>query len=88
MGFTMREDNSMINPQMWLLKKELVKKKNKSKGMLLILIVFLISLLVISHIFTNKGSQMRLIERLNMGFITGSNLSPISFIWLSERDYG
>jgi len=84
----MREDNSMINPQMWLLKKELVKKKNKSKGMLLILIVFLISLLVISHIFTNKGSQMRLIERLNMGFITGSNLSPISFIWLSERDYG
>jgi len=88
MGFTMREDNSMINPQSWLLKKELVKKKNKSKGMLLILIVFLISLIVISHLFTNNGSQMRLIERLNLGFITGSYLSPVSFIWLSERDYG
>tara|TARA_R100000664_G_C2688556_1_gene93589 strand:+ start:346 stop:600 length:255 start_codon:yes stop_codon:yes gene_type:complete len=84
----MREDNSMINPQSWLLKKELVKKKNKSKGMLLILIVFLISLIVISHLFTNNGSQMRLIERLNLGFITGSYLSPVSFIWLSERDYG
>jgi len=84
----MREDNSMINPQSWLLKTELVKKKNNLKGLLLILIVFLISLLVISHLFTNDGSQMRLIERLNMGFITGSNLSPISFIWLSESYYG
>jgi|TARA_R100001530_G_scaffold17017_2_gene14814 hypothetical protein len=84
----MKEDNSMINPQSWLLKTELVKKKNNLKGLLLILIVFLISLLVISHLFTNDGSQMRLIERLNMGFITGSNLSPISFIWLSESYYG
>jgi len=88
MGFSMRQDISTINPQMWLLKKKLVKEKNKSKGLLLILIVFLISLLVISHLFTNDGSQMRLIERLNMGFITGSNLSPISFIWLSESYYG
>ena len=88
MGFTMREDNSMINPQSWLLKKELVKKKNKSKGMLLILIVFLISLLVISHLFTNNGSQMRLTEMLDKGFITGSYLSPFSYIWLSESYYG
>jgi hypothetical protein len=87
MGFTMREDNSMINPQMWLLKKELVKKKNKSKGMLLILIVFLISLLVISR-FTNNGSQMSSAERFNKGFITGSYLSPFSYIWLSESYYG
>mgnify|MGYP003110280788 FL=1 len=87
MGFTMREDNSMINPQMWLLKKELVKKKNKSKGMLLILIVFLISLLVISHLFTNDGSQMRLTEMLDKGFYYGSNLSLHSYIWLSERFY-
>ena len=83
----MREDNSMINPQMWLLKKELVKKKNKSKGMLLILIVFLISLLVISHLFTNDGSQMRLTEMLDKGFYYGSNLSLHSYIWLSERFY-
>lgn len=88
MGFTMREDNSMINPQIWLLKKELVKKKNKSKGMLLILIVFLISLIVISHLFTNKGSQMSSAERFNKGFITGSYLSPFSYIWLSESYYG
>jgi len=84
----MREDNSMINPQSWLLKKELVKKKNNSKGMLLILIVFLISLIVISHLFTNNGSQMRSVERLNQGFITGSYLSPFSYIWLSESYYG
>jgi len=84
----MREDNSMINPQSWLLKTELVKKKNNLKGLLLILIVFLISLLVISHLFTNNGSQMSLAERFNMGFITGSNLSPISYIWLSESYYG
>jgi hypothetical protein len=87
MGFGMREDNSMINPQMWLLKKKLVKEKNKSKGLLLILIVFLISLLVISHLFTNDGSQMRLTEMLDKGFYYGSNLSLHSYIWLSERFY-
>ena len=84
----MREDNSMINPQSWLLKTELVKKKNNLKGLLLILIVFLISLVVISHVFTNDGSQMRLTEMLDKGFITGSNLSPFSYIWLSESYYG
>jgi len=83
----MREDNSMINPQMWLLKKKLVKEKNKSKGLLLILIVFLISLLVISYLFTNDGSQMRLTEMLDKGFNYGSNLSLHSYIWLSESSY-
>ena len=87
MGFGMREGNSMINPQMWLLKKKLVKEKNKSKGLLLILIVFLISLLVISHLFTNDGSQMRLTEMLDKGFYYGSNLSLHSYIWLSESSY-
>ena len=87
MGFGMREDNSMINPQMWLLKKKLVKEKNNSKGLLLILIVFLISLLVISHLFTNDGSQMRLTEMLDKGFYYGSNLSLHSYIWLSESSY-
>ena len=87
MGFGMREDNSMINHQMWLLKKKLVKEKNKSKGLLLILIVFLISLLVISHLFTNDGSQMRLTEMLDKGFYYGSNLSLHSYIWLSESSY-
>jgi len=84
----MREDNSMINPQSWLLKTELVKKKKDRKLFLSYVIFFLISLLVISHLFTNNGSQMRLTEMLNKGFITGSNLSPISFIWLSESYYG
>ena len=87
MGFGMREDNSMINPQMWLLKKKLVKEKTKSKGLLLILIVFLISLIVISHVFTNDGSQMRLTEMLDKGFYYGSNLSLHSYIWLSESSY-
>jgi hypothetical protein len=85
----MREDNSMINPQMWLLKTELVKKK-KDRKLLIILsfvIFFLISLLVIS-LFTNKGSQMSSAERFNKGFITGSYLSPFSYIWLSESYYG
>ena len=88
MGFTMREDNSMINPQMWLLKKELVKKKKDRKLFLSFVIFFLISLLVISHLFTNNGSQMRLTEMLDKGFITGSYLSPFSYIWLSESYYG
>ena len=83
----MREDNSMINPQSWLLKTELVKKKNNLKGLLLILIVFLISLLVISHLFTNDGSQMRLTEMLDKGFYYGSNLSLHSYIWLSESSH-
>jgi len=87
MGFGMREDNSMINPQIWLLKKKLVKEKNKSKGLLLILIVFLISLIVISHLFTNDGSQMRLTEMLDKGFYYGSNLSLHSYIWLSESSH-
>ena len=83
----MKEDNSMINPQSWLLKTELVKKKNNLKGLLLILIVFLISLLVISHLFTNNGSQMRLTEMLDKGFYYGSNLSLHSYIWLSESSH-
>ena len=83
----MRRDTSTINPQMWLLKKKLVKEKNNSKGLLLILIVFLISLLVISHHFTNKDSQMRLREMLDRGFNYGSNLSLHSYIWLSESSY-
>ena len=87
MGFSMKQDTSTINPQMWLLKKKLVKEKNKSKGLLLILIVFLISLLVISHLFTNDGSQMRLTEMLDKGFNYGSNLSLHSYIWLSESSY-
>jgi len=70
------------------LKENPVKKtKNNSKGLLLILIVFLISLLVISHHFTNKGSQMRLTEMLDRGFNYGSNLSLHSYIWLSESSY-
>jgi len=88
MGFTMREDNSMINPQMWLLKKELVKKKKDRKLFLSFVIFFLISLLVISHLFTNNGSQMRLTEMLDKGFYYGSNLSLHSYIWLSESYYG
>jgi len=83
----MKQDTSTINPQMWLLKKKLVKEKNNSKGLLLILIVFLISLLVISHHFTNKDSQMRLTEMLDKGFNYGSNLSLHSYIWLSESSY-
>ena len=83
----MREDNSMINPQMWLLKKELVKKKKDRKLFLSFVIFFLISLLVISR-FTNNGSQMSSAERFNKGFITGSYLSPFSYIWLSESYYG
>jgi len=84
----MKRDTSTINPQMWLLKKKLVKEKNNSKGLLLILIVFLISLIVISHLFTINGSQMSSAERFNKGFITGSYLSPFSYIWLSESYYG
>jgi len=84
----MREDNLIINPQIWLLKIKLVKKKKHRNLYLSIVIFFLISLFVISHLFTNKGSQMSSVERLNEGFITGSNLSPYSYIWLSESYYG
>jgi hypothetical protein len=89
-GFIVREDNLIINPQMWLLKKKLVKKKKSYKIFMIYLFVlfFIVSLLGINHIFTNNGSQMSSVERLNEGFITGSNLFPFSCIWLSERDYG
>jgi len=66
MGVRLKQDISVLNVQQWMLKKNLAKKKNNYKGLLLVVIIAL-ALLAVSFV---KYSQSDRVAMHDKGFNT------------------
>ena len=66
MGVRLKQNISVLNVQPWLLKKNLAKKKNNYKGLLLVIIIA-VALLAVSFV---KYSQSDRVAMHDKGFNT------------------
>ena len=66
MGVRLKQNISVLNVQQWMLKKNLAKKKNNYKGLLLVVIIAL-ALLAVSFV---KYSQSDRVAMHDKGFNT------------------
>ena len=66
MGVRLKQNISVLNVQQWMLKKNLAKKKNNYKGLLLVVIIAL-SILAVSFV---KYSQSNRVAMHDKGFNT------------------
>ena len=62
MGFRMKQNISVLNVQPWLLKKNLAKKKNNYKGLLLVVIIAL-ALLGVSFVKYSQSSRVAMHDK-------------------------
>ena len=83
MGIRLKQNISVLNVQPWLLKKNLAKKKNNYKGLLLVLIIAL-ALLGVSFV---KYSQSSRVAMYDTGFNTAVFFSLHSSSGYLKKDY-
>ena len=57
MGVRLKQNISVLNVQQWMLKKNLAKKKNNYKGLLLVVIIAL-ALLAVSFVKYSQSSRV------------------------------
>ena len=62
MGVRLKQNISVLNVQPWLLKKNLAKKKNNYKGLLLVLIIAL-ALLGVSFVKYSQSSRTAMYDK-------------------------
>ena len=62
MGVRLKQNISVLNVQPWLLKKNLAKKKNNYKGLLLVLIIAL-ALLGVSFVKYSQSSRAAMYDK-------------------------
>ena len=62
MGVRLKQNISVLNVQQWMLKKNLAKKKNNYKGLLLVLIIAL-ALLGVSFVKYSQSSRTAMYDK-------------------------
>ena len=62
MGVRLKQDISVLNVQQWMLKKNLAKKKNNYKGLLLVVIIAL-ALLAVSFVKYSQSSRVAMHDK-------------------------
>ena len=62
MGIRLKQNISVLNVQPWLLKKNLAKKKNNYKGLLLVVIIAL-SILAVSFVKYSQSSRVAMHDK-------------------------
>ena len=85
MGFRLKQNISVLNVQQWMLKKNLAKKKNNYKGLLLTVIVILTVSLLVG--FVKYSSQSSRVAMYDTGFNTAVFFSLHSSSGYLKKDY-
>ena len=85
MGIRLKQNISVLNVQPWLLKKNLAKKKNNYKGLLLTVIVILTVSLLVG--FVKYSSQSSRVAMYDTGFNTAVFFSLHSSSGYLKKDY-
>ena len=62
MGVRLKQNISVLNVQQWMLKKNLAKKKNNYKGLLLVVIIAL-SILAVSFVKYSQSSRVAMHDK-------------------------
>ena len=62
MGVRLKQNISVLNVQQWMLKKNLAKKKNNYKGLLLVVIIAL-ALLAVSFVKYSQSSRTAMYDK-------------------------
>lgn len=83
MGVRLKQNISVLNVQPWLLKKNLAKKKNNYKGLLLVLIIAL-ALLGVSFVKYSQSSRAAMYDK---GFNTAVFFYLHSSSGYAKKDY-
>jgi hypothetical protein len=83
MGVRLKQNISVLNVQPWLLKKNLAKKKNNYKGLLLVLIIAL-ALLGVSFVKYSQSSRAAMYDK---GFNTAVFFYLHSSSGYLKKDY-
>ena len=83
MGVRLKQNISVLNVQQWMLKKNLAKKKNNYKGLLLVVIIAL-ALLAVSFV---KYSQSDRVAMHDKGFNTAVFFYLHSSSGYLKKDY-
>jgi hypothetical protein len=85
MGVRLKQNISVLNVQQWMLKKNLAKKKNNYKGLLLTVIVILTVSLLVG--FVKYSSQSSRVAMYDTGFNTAVFFSLHSSSGYLKKDY-
>ena len=84
MGVRLKQNISVLNVQQWMLKKNLAKKKNNYKGLLLTVIVILTVSLLVGFVKYSQSSRAAMYDK---GFNAAVFFSLHSSSGYVKKDY-
>ena len=83
MGVRLKQNISVLNVQPWLLKKNLAKKKNNYKGLLLVVIIAL-SILAVSFVKYTQSNRVAMHDEV---LIQQYSFTFIQTLGIKKKDY-
>ena len=83
MGIRLKQNISVLNVQPWLLKKNLAKKKNNYKGLLLVVIIAL-SILAVSFVKYTQSNRVAMHDEV---LIQQYSFTFIQTLGMQKKDY-
>jgi hypothetical protein len=83
MGVRLKQNISVLNVQQWMLKKNLAKKKNNYKGLLLVVIIAL-SILAISFVKYTQSNRVAMHDEV---LIQQYSFTFIQTLGIKKKDY-
>ena len=83
MGVRLKQNISVLNVQQWMLKKNLAKKKNNYKGLLLVIIIAT-ALLAVSFVKYSQSSRVAMHDEV---LIQQYSFTFIQTLGIKKKDY-
>jgi|TARA_B110000459_G_scaffold180266_1_gene206855 hypothetical protein len=83
MGVRLKQNISVLNVQQWMLKKNLAKKKNNYKGLLLVVIIAL-SILAVSFVKYTQSNRVAMHDEV---LIQQYSFTFIQTLGIKKKDY-
>jgi hypothetical protein len=83
MGVRLKQNISVLNVQQWMLKKNLAKKKNNYKGLLLVVIIAL-SILAVSFVKYTQSNRVAMHDKV---LIQQYSFTFIQTLGIKKKDY-
>ena len=84
MGVRLKQNISVLNVQQWMLKKNLAKKKNNYKGLLLTLIVILTVSLLVGFVKYTQSNRVAMHDEV---LIQQYSFTFIQALGIKKKDY-
>ena len=84
MGVRLKQNISVLNVQQWMLKKNLAKKKNNYKGLLLTVIVILTVSLLVGFVKYTQSNRVAMHDKV---LIQQYSFTFIQALGIKKKDY-